>query len=599
VPDAVTRRRKALVLGDDTRSFLATVRSLGRQGAEVHVAPADFLSPSLKSRYIVRVHRLPYYLDDGAEWLIAVQDLLCREAFDVVIPCDERTLLPFSHFRDMLSPLAHLAIPDWRAVDVLFDKHETRELARAAQVPVAAGRLVTSADTPDGLIAEFGLPMALKPRRSYELSTLYARGKVLIAADAASLAKALKGAEVGRWLAEGYLPGRGLGVSVLANQGRVLQAFQHRREREDASGSYYRVSAPLSPELVAACDSMVFALSYTGVAMFEFRLDDVSGHWALLEVNARPWGSMPLPLALGVDFIARWVRLLVDGVETPSVAYRVGVYGRNLIADLQTLRVEASRLRAQPAALLRFILHTLAEYGRVFVGREHHDVLVHDDPGPGLAEIGALFAQIGAALMRRIGNGDRRQRQRDRDSLERVLGNGTSVTLAFVCQGNICRSPFAEHAFRQALGTATRRLRIISAGMLPANGRSSPPEAVTTARGLGIDLTAHRSQHFSAQLAETSGLVIIFDEKNRLSLHRRYPELTAPVVLLGSFDEQELEIPDPDGGDLHIFQVAYAAVDRAIQALATRIQGSRSWRTGSGLPADASAPSRSKNLSGR
>ena len=32
---------KVLVIGDDMRSFLATVRSLGRQGLEVHVAPYD------------------------------------------------------------------------------------------------------------------------------------------------------------------------------------------------------------------------------------------------------------------------------------------------------------------------------------------------------------------------------------------------------------------------------------------------------------------------------------------------------------------------------------------------------------------------------
>jgi protein-tyrosine-phosphatase len=284
------------------------------------------------------------------------------------------------------------------------------------------------------------------------------------------------------------------------------------------------------------------------------------------------------------------VRLLVDGVETPSTAYRAGVYGRNLIADLQTLRIEASRLRAQPAVLLRFSLRTLGEFARVFFGDEHHDVLVYDDPGPGLAEIGTLVAKVGAALIRRTGNGARRQRQRDRDSLARVFDSGTAVTIAFVCQGNICRSPFAEHAFRQAIGMRTKQLRVISAGMLPANGRSSPLEAVSASHGLGIDLSAHRSRYFSAQLAETSSLVVVFDDKNRLSLHRRYPDLAAPVVLLGSFGEQELEIPDPYGGDLQTFQTIYAAIDRIVQGLARRIEllGRGEW--GSGLRDDANIP---------
>ena len=53
-------------------------------------------------------------------------------------------------------------------------------------------------------------------------------------------------------------------------------------------------------------------MPYTGVAMFEFKRND-SGGWILLEVNARPWGSMPLPLSLGVDFPYRWYRLLTAG----------------------------------------------------------------------------------------------------------------------------------------------------------------------------------------------------------------------------------------------------------------------------------------------
>ena len=94
------RRRTALVIGDDTRGFLATVRSLGRGGIEVHAAPFTFQSPALKSRYISKIHWLPYYLSDGSEWLRAFDELLEREQFALVIPCDERALLPLHHHRE-------------------------------------------------------------------------------------------------------------------------------------------------------------------------------------------------------------------------------------------------------------------------------------------------------------------------------------------------------------------------------------------------------------------------------------------------------------------------------------------------------------------
>src|SRR5690242_19400057 len=106
--------------------------------------------------------------------------------------------------------------------------------------------------------------------------------------------------------------------------------------------------------------------------MFEFRLDPATGAWSLLEVNARPWGSLPLPVGLGVDFPWRWYRLLTADEETAPVAYRAGVYGRNLLPDLQAMRAEAGGWAALAPRLL--------ELGRALRGREIHDVLVRDDP---------------------------------------------------------------------------------------------------------------------------------------------------------------------------------------------------------------------------
>ena len=70
--------------------------------------------------------------------------------------------------------------------------------------------------------------------------------------------------------------------------------------------------------------------------MFEFRVNTENDTWILLEVNARPWGSLPLPVGVGVDFPYRWYRLLVDSVETPPRRYRIGIYGRNLKKSRRT-----------------------------------------------------------------------------------------------------------------------------------------------------------------------------------------------------------------------------------------------------------------------
>ncbi|PPQ34554.1 carboxylate--amine ligase, partial [Rhodopila globiformis] len=392
---------KALVLGDDTRSFLATVRSLGRQGIAVHAAPDNFRSPALASRYITAVHELPPWMGDGADWLRAMETLLAAERFDLVIPCNETALLPLQRHRYRLAPLARLAIPDDHAIAALFDKHATRALAQQVGVPVAAGRLARPDDTAGSVAAEFGLPLVVKPRRSYALETLASRGKAQVVRDAAELARVLREVDPAETLLEQVFPGQGLGVSLLASQGRVLQAFEHHRVRELAGASYYRVSAPLTPALLRGCDAIVAALRYTGVAMFEFKCN-AQGGWILLEVNARPWGSLPLPVALGVDFPYRWYRLLVAGEATPAVNYPVGIYGRNLLPDLTASRKEAAALRLGRMAKARFMAGRGLELLRGVTGRERHDVLVRDDPGPGLAELRALGGDVWQRLARAL-----------------------------------------------------------------------------------------------------------------------------------------------------------------------------------------------------
>jgi protein-tyrosine-phosphatase/predicted ATP-grasp superfamily ATP-dependent carboligase len=554
----------------------------------VHAAPSNFRSPTLRSRYITAVHNLPPWMGDGAEWLRTMEALLRAERFELVIPCDETTLLPLQRHRGQLELLARLAIPDDHAIAVLFDKHATRELARQTNVPVAEGRLVRLDDTAAAVLAEFGAPVMVKPRRSYALQTLGARGKVRAVRDADALAKVLREADPDETLLEQFFPGWGIGVSVLASRGRVLQAFEHHRVRELAGASYYRISAPLTPELTRASEAIVAAVPYTGVAMFEFKRND-SGDWILLEVNARPWGSMPLPLALGVDFPYRWYRLLTAGEEAPPVEYRTGVYGRNLVPDLYASWAEAKGLRLGPIPMAKFMAGRGVELLRMVTGREVHDVLVRDDPRPGVAE---LF-EIGAAMRRRL---DRslpgmvaRQRQRARAQVARAVRDSAGrLRVLFVCQGNICRSPFAAAALRARLGDHNA-ISVESAGMVPQLGRPTPAFGLQAAAEAGIDLATHRSAWLTREAAEAASLLVVFDEINRVAVFDRYPALTVPVVRLDELGTPG-EIADPVDGGLEEFQRCYQRIAAGVAELVELLNASHQYPRH--VPASGSRPPR-------
>jgi len=563
---------KALVMGDDTRSFLATVRSLGRKGIEVHAAPFNMRAPALSSKFISQVHFLPYYLDGGADWLAAMQALMLAEHFDIIIPCEERSLLPlYEHQQDLPGKCA-LAIPSQRSLAAFFDKINTRQLATELGVPVAKGKTFLPTDSAESILAVLTLPIVAKQRKSYSWPDLYVRTSVKVIESSSELDSWLHKQD-GRCddiFFEQMFAGIGLGVSVLCKQGAVLQAFEHHRAHELNGSSYYRKSAPLDDKRLVAVSSMVKAVEYTGIAMFEFKLNEANGEWILLEVNARPWGSMPLPVSVGVDFPHLLYQVLVNDITPAAQAYPANVYGRNLIGDLWQMRTQLQSLAPHRSKQLAHLAQWVAEFGRTLLGREHQDALVLDDLRPGWIELKQFFAEhLGAKFKGATGHGVM-QASTLVDKLQTTMfKGGAPVHLVFVCQGNICRSPYAELKAKQLFAAHADKVTFSSAGMLPRNHRPSPPVAIAAAALRGIDMADHVSQHATVSLMREATAVIIFDNINLQSVTSRYPECINKVIFIGgiSADNPISEVRDPEGTSAASFQEVYSQIDAYLASI--------------------------------
>lgn len=546
-----TARGRVLVFGDDTRSFLAVARGLGRIGVEVHAAPADFRAPALRSRYVTAVHRLPLYAADGLEWLTALESLLREHRFDVVIPCNETALLPLAAHRARLAAYARLAIPDDASIAILFDKARTRELAQHCGVPVAPGRRITPGDTGAALLTEFGGGVVVKPSASYRLDALHRRGRVAVLSDADSIDAVLRELDRDQAIVEAIVPGGGFGLSVLALDGEIGPAFQHARVRETAGASFYRVSAPVDPTLRAWCAAMLGSLRYSGLAMFEFR-GLPGGEPVLLEVNARPWGSMPLPLSLGVNFPAAWYRQIVSRTAQAEIAYPAPIYGRNLWPD-----VIASVGRAASGAGVRERVQAIGAAAsalmRAVLGLDRQDVWVPDDRAPAVAETAALAREALHRLATRLPGATARRRDRELARLTALCRR--DGPLVFVCLGNICRSPFAAGMLRQRF--PERDIR--SAGTLPLPGRPSPPNAIAEAARHGVDLTTHRSMMLDDGLLSAAATLIVFDESTENAVLDRAPHAADRLIRLDWLAAGG-PITDPVAGDALVFERCYAHI---------------------------------------
>lgn len=565
-------RYKVLVMGEDTRSFLACVRSLGRQGIEVHAAPYTLGSAALASRYIQRTHLLPYYVDDGEDWLLAMQALLEREQFDMVLPCEERSLLPLVKHRAVLPGQAVLAVPGVEALSVFFDKWLTRETARSARVPVAEAVRLTATDTVDTILQRLQLPVVAKHTQSYSWPDLYKRTQVTPLRNRQEL-EAWLGSQTEHQdlFIEEMLAGTGLGVSVLSRDGVVLQAFEHHRANELAGSSYYRKSMPLDPERLACVERMCEAVKYTGLAMFEFKLNP-SGRWILLEVNARPWGSLPLPVAWGVDFPYMLFRTLCLG-ETPSaVNYPSPRYARNFLADMWQLRLYGASVPGKPVHFAVHTLKWLLGLSRVLINRERHDVWTWDDVKPALIEMKLFLQARWQTVDRLTGLPPVGSPQSVTNRLRNRPPSSAPIHLVFLCQGNVCRSPYAEHKARQLLMQQGLDAFVSSAGLLPRNARPSPSQAIDAAAAAGVDLSTHRSRHAHLRHLESADIIVIFDHINHRALCERHPQLAQRAVYLSSYVEPALgDIEDPDGRPLAEFEMNYRTIDRCLVELVSSL----------------------------
>lgn len=392
---------RVLLLGDDLGVFLAVARSLGRRGVEVHLSPAEREDPALSSRYIRGIHFLPLYRSDPNAWSAALQRLMAEHDFRLVMPCSDDSLVRLEHHSDELGR-ERLAIPNPAAFRAFTDKAATRELALRLGVPVADGLPVSDELGAGGLEARLGLPLVVKPAASYRIGEKENKIRALVVRSRSQLDRWFRQRPEGAWLAEGFFPGEGVGVSVVAHSGQVLLAVQHRRLRTlfETGGGSVRTTETTDPRLLRHVEALAEATQLEGVAMFEFRLDRATGAYALLEVNPRFWGSLPLAVAAGADFPALAWDVLTGKAPAAASPHRIGLTKTNLTGEFDRRSEERWESRsaygrmAATLSLLAF-LPTLALPSRF-------DSWAADDPEPFRVERRTLLKRLAGALGKRV-----------------------------------------------------------------------------------------------------------------------------------------------------------------------------------------------------
>lgn len=384
---------EALILDAAQRQALVAVRELGGAGVRVCAVECHAGAPAWVSRRCTASALVPDFTYHPDAYVESLLELCEKRRPRVLIPSHDGSIEALRARRAELERHTGLALAGEEALAVAVDKRRTLRAARDLGMRVPRGVEVTELGGVRDALAEVGLPVVVKPARSW--AQAHAAGRRLNAVAATSATAA--GEAAGALLEEGvgvvlqeWLSGSREAVSFVYAQGRMWARFAQRTTRSVpplGGSSVRRESISLPPDIAEAAERLVGELDLEGYSEVEFRRD-ARGEAALMEINPRLSASVEVAVRAGVPF----PRLLYAWAAGERMHehrhYRAGVKMRWMGGDLAWLKkvlADPGQPDAPPAG--RAVGAFLADCVRPL----SYDYLDLRDPRPALvAAAGAL-----------------------------------------------------------------------------------------------------------------------------------------------------------------------------------------------------------------
>ncbi|RPF70982.1 low molecular weight protein-tyrosine-phosphatase [Aurantiacibacter spongiae] len=147
-------------------------------------------------------------------------------------------------------------------------------------------------------------------------------------------------------------------------------------------------------------------------------------------------------------------------------------------------------------------------------------------------------------------------------------------SVLFVCLGNICRSPLAEGAFREAARTRGLDIEIDSAGTGEWHVGDPPDDrAIAQGHKVGIDISGLRARQVEEADFTRFTHIYALDAQNLANLRQLAPDnSTAEIALLLDAVPgwEGKPVFDPYEGGASVFEKTWHIVKTAADALADR-----------------------------
>lgn len=356
------------------------LRGLAGKGLNVALGTDNYLGMAYYSHYCAAKFIHSNYKLSEKNFIQDVINAIQKFHASVYIPTGEEIFAVSRNLNQFKNLNIRIPISDINTLEKLNNKILSYEVAKSAEVPVPDTIIPQSLDEIISFIKQSGRRAVIKKGWSRS-----AQGVFFLNGDEDEnvIRKIISGnkLEFGKFIIQSYVSGETYGVSLLMNQGEPRAIFTHKRLRErikSGGPSTLRVSTR-NQLLEEYAVRLLSRVKFHGVAMIEFKYEEIKKQGWFIEVNPRFWGSVGLAINAGVNFPYLLFQMAIDGDVEPVLSYKEGLKAKWLLGDIS---VVAKNI---------FSDKTLSEFKKLLNEADIYDDYYKDDKLPFYAWIYLLF----------------------------------------------------------------------------------------------------------------------------------------------------------------------------------------------------------------
>jgi protein-tyrosine-phosphatase/predicted ATP-grasp superfamily ATP-dependent carboligase len=541
MPDTV------LLLGANDRACYSVAKSLKKSGYRIEVVN-DSKDSIRYSRFVKQFYTIGTIKVDVETAVKNLQKILEAKKYRFIIPINDLALTLCFHYQSSIKRFTEiLFINDPGVHEFASNKIKLWRIAADLELPVATTWIIEDLEQLNAVLKELKFPVIAKPASSKVLKNnkIFSYSVKIIKNKNELVDFVREKIETVPLLIQEVLKGKGGGFNFFSVNGELFNYYCHERINEAWGGgqsTYRKTISPHQYNLLAYSEKLVKAIGWTGIAMIEYKIQNEVPY--IVELNGRSWGSIELgnfaKCSLPVDMVNYFAYN-----KKPTLTPFKEVYCRNFHNELFWIFKGVISQRS-PGLFFRW----LSSLRKSFRAKEKIEDSIFADPFFRLSVYVTDLKTFLGGFAEKM-----KVKWANRFLKTQSLSLSGGDKIAFVCKGNINRSPFAERYCKKNFPC----LQVASFGTVFEQDRLSPINAITASEKMQVDMTDHRSRIIDKNKALEFDKIVVMDVENYFELRK----LGIPKGKI-FFLSKKKQIKDPYSHTQKEFEQAFAEIAASI-----------------------------------